>query len=32
MLGFLGSYALASFFGGGVFLAFILYFLFFRRA
>jgi hypothetical protein len=30
MLEFLGSYAIASFFGGGLILALIIYFVFFR--
>lgn len=30
MLAFLGSYAIATFFGGGVLLALIIYLIFFR--
>jgi hypothetical protein len=32
MLAFLGSYVIATFFGGGIFLALIIYFLLFRKS
>jgi hypothetical protein len=31
MLAFLGSYAIATFLGGGFFLALVIYFLFFKK-